>query len=75
MAKNKYEEEEPICGFYVDDEYFTLPRWPKVCGLTYWNTKEIDWLWEPYVPAGAVTLLTGATGVGKRTCRWRCRRR
>jgi hypothetical protein len=65
MSRRKYEEEEPIDGFYVDDKYFTIPRWPFVCGLSYWKSKEIDWLWEPYVPAGAVTLLTGATGVGK----------
>ena len=25
----------------------------------------IDWLWEPYLPAGAVTLMAGAPGCGK----------
>jgi len=66
MAKKKFkDEDEEIDGFYVDDEYFTLPRWPYVCGLDHWAPKGIDWLWEPFVPAGAVTLLTGATGVGK----------
>ena len=25
----------------------------------------IDWIWEPYLPAGAVTLMAGAPGCGK----------
>ena len=27
--------------------------------------KEIDWLWYPYIPLGALTILSGAPGTGK----------
>ncbi len=29
------------------------------------NPDRIDWIWEPYLPAGAVTLMAGAPGCGK----------
>jgi AAA domain len=70
MAKPKKryrddEEENDPPGFWVDDEYYELTRWPEASPLSYWQPKAVDWLWEPYVPAGAITFLSGATAGGK----------
>lgn len=36
--------------------------------ITYYNTvssKEVDWLWYPYIPYGKITILQGDPGEGK----------
>ena len=38
--------------------------------ITYYNTvssKEVDWLWYPYIPYGKITILQGDPGEGKST--------
>ena len=38
--------------------------------ITYYNTvssKEVDWLWYPYIPYGKITILQGDPGEGKTT--------
>ena len=33
--------------------------------LTEVINKEIEWLWQPYIPFGKITLIQGDTGIGK----------
>ncbi|MGA3212548.1 MAG: AAA family ATPase [Terriglobales bacterium] len=40
---------------------------PDSLPLTHWEPKPIDWLWEPYLARGMLTMLSGAAGAGK-TC-------
>lgn len=38
--------------------------------ITYYNavsSKEVDWLWYPYIPYGKITILQGDPGEGKST--------
>lgn len=43
--------------------------------ITYYNavsSKEVDWLWYPYIPYGKITILQGDPGEGKmENCIWR----
>jgi hypothetical protein len=63
--KQNDEDELVEQGLWVDDEFHDVTRWPDVRKLNRWQPQGVDWLWEPYVPAAAVSLLSGATGVGK----------
>jgi DNA repair protein RadA/Sms len=38
---------------------------PDVVVLTQWEPKLVEWLWEPYVPKGMITILSGAPASGK----------
>lgn len=36
--------------------------------ITYYNavsSKEVDWLWYPYIPYGKITILQGDPGEGR----------
>jgi len=49
-------------------EQVDVTRKPDLVCLADVKTKRVDWLWEPYIPLGMVTVLDGDPGVGKSFC-------
>lgn len=46
--------------------------------VTYFDTlksKEVEWLWKPYIAFGKLTVLEGDPGDGKTTLEWRLLRK
>jgi hypothetical protein len=39
----------------------------KIKRISDFQTESVQWLWEPYIPLGAVTILQGDGGLGKST--------
>ena len=39
----------------------------KLKKMSEYQTEPIEWLWEPYIPLGAITILQGDGGLGKTT--------
>jgi hypothetical protein len=46
-------------------EQVDVTRKPDLVCLADVETKRVNWLWEPYIPLGMVTVLDGDPGVGK----------
>lgn len=39
----------------------------KIKRMSEFQTEPVEWLWEPYIPLGAITILQGDGGLGKTT--------
>lgn len=63
-AEKQYRESVPAIQGVDEEEERPAQRWVSAANII---VKKTEWLWEPYIPLGDVTLLAGDPGVGKST--------
>jgi len=42
----------------------------KLLKMSEIQSKPVDWLWEPYIPFGAITMIQGDGGLGNYESSW-----
>ena len=40
----------------------------KLVSISKIETQEVEWLWNPYIPFGKITIIQGNLGSGKKSC-------